>query len=210
MKIALGENLGTHQAIQIVKRKPITTSWITESLPYHFQQWNSRMQNVRTRSRSWSKSLRNTSARNRTSRIWARRRKSTSSARNRRNWLPTWTTPRDLRILLAKNLPNNNVLNAILYWDIGLLYWSCRAVQLFSSRTTTTSPQSLTTLLRRKTVAVPNTDFLKTHNELPFETNAEKRHVNKNTEATQRYLHDDMGKENTEIRWKPPGWQKKT
>ena len=106
------EHLGTHQAIQRITVKNITTSWITESQAYHFQQ----------------------------------RRRSTSSARNRRNWLPTWITPRSSNF--SKILTNKNVLNAIpigiLGWSIAVVEvtWNLRGVQLHSNRTTVTSLQS--------------------------------------------------------------------
>ena len=103
----------------------------------HFQQWNSRMQHLRTRSRSWSRSSRSTSTKNTSFRTQAKRRRSTSSAMNRRNWLPTWTTtPRSLN--LAKILPNTNVLNAIRSGDressIAVLdeIWNlCRVLSIF-------------------------------------------------------------------------------
>ena len=81
------DHLGAHQAIRRVTRKPGTASLTSEFLAYHFRQSNSRVQHVKTRSRSWSR-------RNPSFRTWARRRRSTSSVKNRRNWSPTWTTQR--------------------------------------------------------------------------------------------------------------------
>ena len=86
------DHLGTHQAIRRVAGKPVAKSWITEFLEYLFLQSSSRIQHVKTRSRSWSRSSRTTSSRNPSFRTLARRRRSTSSAKNRRNLSPTWTT----------------------------------------------------------------------------------------------------------------------
>ena len=58
------DHLGTHQAIRRVTEKLVATSWITEFLEYLYLQLNSRIQHVRTRSRSWWRSLRTTSTRN--------------------------------------------------------------------------------------------------------------------------------------------------
>ena len=46
------DHLGTHQAIRIVTVKPGTTQLTTEFLAYHFRQLNSKIQHVKTRSRS--------------------------------------------------------------------------------------------------------------------------------------------------------------
>ena len=73
---------------------------------------------AREQSRGWSRSLRTTSTVNPSFRTWARRRRSTSSAKNRRTWSPTWTTPRSSNF--ATLLPNSNA-----YWEIGIIYCGC-------------------------------------------------------------------------------------
>ena len=98
-------------AIRRVTEKLVATSWIAEFLESLFLQSSSRTQHVRTRSWSWSRSLRTTSRRNPSFRTWARRRRSTSSVKNRRIWSPTWTTQRSSNC--AKIRPNSNVLSAI-------------------------------------------------------------------------------------------------
>ena len=63
-----------------------------EYLVYTFLQSNSRIQIAKTRSKSWLRSSRPTRTRNHSYRTWCRRRRSTSSVKNRRS--PTWTTLR--------------------------------------------------------------------------------------------------------------------
>ena len=67
---------------------------------------NSRIRIANTRSRSWSNSSRATRTRNPSIRTWARRRRSISSAKNRRIWSPTRTTPRSSSF--ARPLPKSN------------------------------------------------------------------------------------------------------
>ena len=63
------------------------------------------------KSRGWSRCSRTTRIIFRLFRTWHRRRRSTSSAKNRKTWSPTWTTPRYSNF--AKILPNSNVLIAM-------------------------------------------------------------------------------------------------
>ena len=110
-KAKMQDHPGNHHAIRKVTGKLATTPWITEYLEYLFLQASSSMQHARTRSRSWSRSSRTTNIKNPSFRTRARRRRSTSSAQNRRIWWPTWTTPRSSNF--AKILPNSNVLTAM-------------------------------------------------------------------------------------------------
>ena len=105
------DHLGNHQAIRKVTGKSVATPWITEYLEYLFLQSSSRIQNARTRSTSWSRSSRTTSIKHHSFRTWTRRRRSTSSAKNRKTWSPTWTTPRSSNF--AKIPPNSDVLTAM-------------------------------------------------------------------------------------------------
>ena len=104
-------HLGNHQAIRKVKVKSVTTPWITEYLEYLFLQSSSRIQHARTKSRGWSRSSGTTSTTNHSFSAWDRHRRSTSSAKNRKTWSPTWTTPRSSNF--AKILPNSSVLSAM-------------------------------------------------------------------------------------------------
>ena len=103
--------LGTIERFEKVTEKSVTTPCITEFLEYLFLLSNNGLQHARTKSRGWSRSSRTPSIRNHSFRTWARRRRSTSSAKNRKTWSPTWTTPRSS--IFAKILPNSNVLSAI-------------------------------------------------------------------------------------------------
>ena len=106
------DHLGTHQAIQRVRVELVATSWVTESLAYHFQQRNSKMQNVRTRSRKADRKVREAPAQGilpsglepdaEDQRV--QRRIAGTDRRHEQH--------RDLRTL-RKILPNNNVLSAI-------------------------------------------------------------------------------------------------
>ena len=139
------------------------TFWIPEFLESLFLQSSSRTQHVRTRSRSWLRSSRFTRTKNPSLMTWARRRRSTSSAKNHRIYSLTWTTQRSSNF--AKIHPNSNVLSAIPTGESGSSIadveeiWRLRRVQRSSNRKTVTSPQSLAMLSRRTAVVEPSTDL---------------------------------------------------
>ena len=98
------DHLGNHRAIRKVTGELVTTSWTTEYLEHLF---SAEYNNAGTKSKVWSRSSRTTNIKNHSFRIWARRRRSKCSAKNRRTWSPTWTTPRSSHF--ANILPNSNV-----------------------------------------------------------------------------------------------------
>ena len=105
--------LGPTQANRRVPGKPGTTPLTTEFRAYLFRHSNSRIKIAKkTRSGSRSKSPRATSTRNPSFRTWARRSRSTNSAKNWRIWSPTWATQRSSSF--AKTLPKSNAWQFLL------------------------------------------------------------------------------------------------
>ena len=129
--------LGNHQAILRVTGKLVATSWITEFLEYLFLQSSSRIQRVRTRSRSWSRSLRTASTRNPSFRTSARRRRSPSSAKNRR----IYSLMNNTEVFeLCKNSSKQQCPECNTYWEIGIIYCSCGRNMKSSQRPTDVTP----------------------------------------------------------------------
>ena len=102
-------HLGNPPVIRKVTGISATTPWITEDPGYLFLPSSSRIQDARTRSRSWSRSSRTICMKNHSFRTWDRRKRSTSSSKNRKIWSPTWTTPRSSNFC----------------WEMGIVYCSC-------------------------------------------------------------------------------------
>ena len=105
------DHLGIHVANRRVPGNAWTTPLTKESLTYSFLQSNSRIQIARTRPRSWSRSSRDIRTRSLSCRTWIRPKRSTCSAKNRRIWSSTWTTPRSSNS--AKTLPKSDAPIAI-------------------------------------------------------------------------------------------------
>ena len=97
--VVLYNTLGHHQAIRKVSGKLVTTPWMTENLEYLFLQSSSRHKYARTKSRSCSRSSRTTNIKNHSIRIWARRRRSRSSAKESQDFDCRLEQHRDLRTL---------------------------------------------------------------------------------------------------------------
>ena len=160
--------------------KPGATPWITEFLVYLFLQSNSKVHIVKTKSKSWSRSSRTTRTKNPSFKTWSRRRRSTSSARNRSNWSPTWT-PRSSNF--AKHLQNSNALNAT-YTGKHCLRW----VKRRSTTATTMSCPYPALLSNRITSAAPDMDLL---NDSECTTRLKKcniKRVKRNMEDTHPFL----------------------
>ena len=83
---------------------------LQNSLVYLFPQLNSKYTHRKDKVKSWSRSSRTTRTKNPSFKISSRRRRSTSSARNRRISSLTWTTQRSSSS--AKHLQNSNALIA--------------------------------------------------------------------------------------------------
>ena len=155
---------------------------------------------------SWSRSSRTTNISNHSFRIWARRRRSTSSAKNRRTWSPTWTTPRPRTF---RNSSKHQCPDCNTYWE--KVYslaaveeiWSLREVQQSSTRTTVTSPQSLEMWARR--TAVVRTLWT-TKNVLPSETDVKKKRQEKQgchpTILSRWYASESYRNSLYDIRWR--------
>ena len=88
-----------------------------------FLQPSTWIQHARTRSKCWSRNPRITNLKGHSFRTWASRRRSTTSAENRKIWLSTWTTPRPSNF--TKILPNSNVLTAMPTGTSGIICCSC-------------------------------------------------------------------------------------
>ena len=176
------DHLETHQAIRSVTWKLVATSWITEFRVYLSLQSSSRKQHVRTMSRSWSRSVRTTSIRNPSFKTWARRRRSTSSAKNRRIWSSTWTTPRSSSF--ANTLPKNDAPIAIPTGKSALSMAVVEEIWKF----------------RRDQSRCQTRTFSTTKNVPQGSRNAAKKLVKKSTEAIHLYLHDGTTATSTEIR----------
>ena len=180
------DHLGNHQAIRKV-------SEICNCTVDH-----------RTKSSGWSRSSRTTNIKNHSFRTWARRWRSTSSAKNRTTWSTTWTTPRSSNF--AKILSNNNVLTAMpsgkQEQSIAVVeeIWSLRGVQRSSIRTIVTLRQSLEMWSRKTAVVEPSTDFLNVKEYTTRRNRRLKRPVRESTDAIQPYFHDGTPRNRTEIR----------
>ena len=196
----------TNQADQKCNGKPRATPWTTEQLEYLFLQSSSRIHIVKTKSRSWSRSSRATSTRNPSFRTWARRRRSTSSAKNRRISSLTWTTQRSSSF--AKHLPNRNALIAIytgrsrhclLYlWKMrkNIVEWKRR-----STRATTMSCRYLAMLSRRITSAAPDMDLPNDNECITRLKICCTKLVKRNMEDIHPFLRGGTTNTVTEIRW---------
>ena len=152
--------------------------WIIEFLEYFSRQSSSRIQHVKTRSRSWWRSSRTTSTRNHSFRTWERRRWSTSSANNRKTWSPIWPTPRSSNF--AKILPKSNVQSAMLTGKPVLIYCSCgRNIEIFAeTRVRAEQPRRHLNpwqcYQEEQQSRCQTRTFWTTKTELPGETDAEK------------------------------------
>ena len=124
------DHLENHWAIRKVTGKYVTTPCITKYLVYLFLPSSCRIHHARTRSRGWSTSSSTTNIKNHSFRTWARRRRSTSSANNRRTLSPTWTTPRSSNY--AKILANSNVLMSAIPTGKPVYCSSGRNLKIFS------------------------------------------------------------------------------
>ena len=116
-----------------------------------------------------------------------RRRRSTSLAKNRRNWSPTRPTPRSSSF--GKTLPNSNPLIAIPTWEIGIVYSIPGYVIKTNSSRGANHGQRMC---------------------YPSETDGQKRHVRESTETTQQYFRDGTPANRTETRDQTSGGKKRT
>ena len=157
------------------------TSKITLGPIKRFEELRRNLEQRENKVKRLIENLRITSTRNPSFRTWARRRRSTSSAKNRRTWSPTWTTPRSSNF--AKILPSSNVLTAmpagksVISIDAVEEIWSLRGVQQSSTRTTVTSSHLNPWICdqeKQQSWSEAQT-FWKTTGVLPGETDAQKK-----------------------------------
>ena len=114
------DHLRNHRAIRKVTGKIVATQWITDYLEYLFPQSSRRIQHARTKSRGWSRSPRTTNIENHPFRMWARRRRSSSSAKNRKTDLNNTEVFELYENSSKQQCPDWNA-----YCEVGIFYCSC-------------------------------------------------------------------------------------
>ena len=180
-----------HRGLQI--------SWV-----FLFLQSNCKIQIAKTRWKSWLRSSRTTRTKNLSFKTSNRRRRSTSSASNRRSCSQPWTTPKYLNY--AKHLQNSNALIAIYNGSRHCLLYlrkmlkSIAKVLRRSTRATTMSCQYLAMLSRRTTSAAPDMDLLSDNECITRLKKCCIKPVKKSMENTHPFLRDGITTTNTESR----------
>ena len=191
--------------IQKCPGKPGATPWITEFLVYLFLQLNSKIHIVKTKSKSWSRSVRTTRTKNPSFKTSSRRRRSTSSPRNRRISSLTWTTQRSSSF--AKHLQNSNALSATYTRKQALSIVLAEDASEFvkvkrrSTRATTMSCRYPPMLSRRITSAEPDMDLLNDNECITISKTCCAKRAKRNMEDTHPFLRGDTATTSTEIRW---------
>ena len=168
-----------------------------------------RMHGDKMTSVSWSrcsKKTKNIGIRNNSLQTWVKSRRSTTSARNHNNYSKTWTKPRSSNF--ARILQKSNVLITIPLRKSGSLLavageiWSTSRVLQQPRRLIATILQSLALSLRRILLEDESTAILNDKSCSSRQRRCLRKQHSQNTGTIQRFLHDDMQKKDTEIRWR--------
>ena len=117
------DHFGNRNKMRRAREKPEATQLTTEYLVYRSQLWNCTMHGDKITSKSWLRCSRNISIRKNSLKTWVKSGRSTSSARNHNKYSPTWT--KDRSSSFARSLQNINVLIAMPFSEIGIIYCSC-------------------------------------------------------------------------------------